>query len=377
MAHAYTPGLRVSAKATVRKERRLTLKGTVMRAVGDVVRRDDVVARTELPGNVTTINIVNRLGITPGELQRHMLVQEGDLVQPQQPIAETRPLIKWFKTTVTSEIAGTVESISSITGQVMLREPPSPLEVRAYVDGTVTDVIEDEGVVIETSGAFIQGIFGVGGECWGPLKPMTDNPQTSLAAEDIGDDCRGMILVGGGLIDMPVIERAREVGAIGLVGGGIRDYVLRDLLGYDLGVAITGAEQVGLTLIVTEGFGEIAMAARTFDILHSCSGREASISGATQIRAGVLRPEIIVPKSGDSLAPGDQGETDESSEGMKAGDPLRVIRAPHFGRIGRVSDLIPELRRVESGAFVRVLEVAFDDSERAVVPRANVELIEE
>ena len=378
MAHAYTPGLRVTSEATVRKERRLPLKGTVRPAVGDVVRRDDVVARTELPGNVTTINLVNRLGITPGELQRYMLVQAGDTVQVQQAIAETRPLIKWFKTTVSSEIDGTVESISSVTGQVMLREPPSPVEVRAYVDGTITEIIEDEGVVIETSGAFIQGIFGVGGECWGTLKVMTDSPQAGLTAADIDGDCRGHILVCGGLIDRKVIDRAREVGALGLVGGCIRDYVLRDLLGYDLGVAITGAEQIGLTLIVTEGFGEIAMAARTFDILQSCSGREASISGATQIRAGVLRPEIIVPEDGSAPTLNKKSSHEMGDgEGMKAGDPLRVIRAPHFGRIGSVSDLIPELRRVESGALVRVLEVAFDDGERAVVPRANVERIEE
>ena len=252
MGHAYTPGLRVTASATVRKERRLPLRGSVNCRVGDVVQRHNVVASTELPGNVTTMNLVNRLGVTPGELQRYLLVEEGDSVSAGQPIAETQPLIKWFKTTVTSDIEGTVETISAVTGQVMLREPPSPVEVRAYVDGTVADVIESEGVVVETSGAFIQGIFGVGGECWGPLKLITDSPETPLKTGDIGHDCHGHILVSGGLIEREAIDRALEVGAIGLVGGCIRDRILRELLGYDLGVAITGAEQVGLTLIVTE-----------------------------------------------------------------------------------------------------------------------------
>ena len=56
---------------------------------------------------------------------------------------------------------------------------------------------------------------------------------------------------------------------------------------------------------------------------------------------------------------------------------LRVIRMPYFGQIGRVSGLPTELQEVESGARVRVLEVEFDGGERVVVPRANVELIEE
>jgi hypothetical protein len=42
-----------------------------------------------------------------------------------------------------------------------------------------------------------------------------------------------------------------------------------------------------------------------------------------------------------------------------------------------VVDLPTELQTVESETRVRVLEVAFEDGTRAVIPRANVELIEE
>jgi hypothetical protein len=53
-----------------------------------------------------------------------------------------------------------------------------------------------------------------------------------------------------------------------------------------------------------------------------------------------------------------------------------VIRQPHFGRIGRVVELPPELRPLESEARVRVVVVAFDDDgSQATVPRANVEII--
>jgi len=54
-----------------------------------------------------------------------------------------------------------------------------------------------------------------------------------------------------------------------------------------------------------------------------------------------------------------------------------VIREPHFGRIGTVIDLPPELQELESGSKARVMVVEFaDDHTRAVVPRANVERIE-
>ena len=73
MAHAYTPGLRVTRQATIRKRRQLPLKGEVTVSSGDRVSRDQVVARTELPGDVATVNLVNRLGVTAGEVASLML----------------------------------------------------------------------------------------------------------------------------------------------------------------------------------------------------------------------------------------------------------------------------------------------------------------
>lgn len=374
MAHAYTPGLRVAQRAVIRRERRLPLRGEVLVSPGDRVRRDQVVARAQLPGEVTLLNLVNRLGIAPEELPRYMLKKEGEGIVEGEPLAETRPLIRWFKTVVKSPVTGIVESISPVTGQVMLRHPPRPVEVLAYVDGTVLEVFPGEGVRLETCGAFVQGIFGVGGEGWGMLRVIADRPDQVLEVGQLGPECAGQIVVGGSLLTYPVIEQARRMKAVGVIGGGIRDQDLRQLLGYDLGVAITGTEEIGLTVIVTEGFGQIAMARKTFEILKSCSGREASICGATQIRAGVIRPEIIVPFPEMTKA---RVEVAPKVQGLKVGDLLRVIRVPHFGRIGRVSALPAELQQVESGAKVRVLEVEFEDGSRAVVPRANVEIIEE
>jgi hypothetical protein len=158
-----------------------------------------------------------------------------------------------------------------------------------------------------------------------------------------------------------------------VIVGGFDDTDLRRLLGRDLGVAITGSEDLGFTLVLTEGFGRIPMADRTWKLLADHAGHAASVSGATQIRAGVLRPEILIPL-GDRDASGP-----EAPEGgaIEVGTLLRVIREPHFGRIGTVVELPPELRPLETEAQVRVLVVEFaDDQGRALVPRANVERIE-
>ena len=376
MAHAYTPGLRVTEKTVIRKRRVLPIPGEVLVKAGDEVDASTVVAKTDLPGKVRTVNIINALGIMPEEIRQYMLKREGDSVEQDEPIAENKPFIKWFRTQVKSPIAGTVESISEITGQIMLREPPQPLELRAYVDGRVIEVIGREGVVVETAAAFLQGIFGVGGETVGPLAMGVEHPEDVLTPDRIAEQHRGKIVVGGSFVESAAFERARRVGVRGIVVGGFHDKTLKDLLGYDLGVAITGTEQIGFTLILTEGFGKIAMARKTFDLLASKEGGKASISGATQIRAGVIRPEIIIPDSDsrvEDIAATEQWER----EALQEGDPIRVIREPYFGRIGKVRALPSELQRIASGSPARVLEVAFPDGETVTVPRANVEIIEE
>jgi hypothetical protein len=49
-----------------------------------------------------------------------------------------------------------------------------------------------------------------------------------------------------------------------------------------------------------------------------------------------------------------------STSGMEIGSSIRVIREPYFGRLGKVADLPPELRQLETEAKVRVLEVEFE-----------------
>jgi hypothetical protein len=150
---------------------------------------------------------------------------------------------------------------------------------------------------------------------------------------------------------------------------------LRAILGKDLGVAITGHENIGTTIVVTEGFGHIDMAHRTFNLLKEREGLRASISGATQIRAGVIRPEIIIPLSASQLS--DDTESAKAAEdGVGQGDPVRIIREPNFGKLGKVKRLIPELMVMESETKVRVMEVTLQDGTDFIVPRANVEIIE-
>ena len=375
MAHSYTPGLKVTAFAVVRRERKLPLAGTVLVNVGDVVKAESVVARTELPGNVQTVNIANLLGILPEDVSDCLTKPVGSAVAKGDIFAESKSFFGLFRSKAVAPVAGTIESVSTVTGQALLREAPIPVEVDAYVDGAIVEVHPKQGVTVETRGTYIQGIFGIGGETWGDLHVAVSAPSDTLTEAMITEKDRGKIVVGGAHVTTKTLRHAIQMGVRAIVIGGFDDHDLREFLGYDLGVAITGSEEKGITLVVTEGFGEIPMAGRTFELLKACEGRKVSVSGATQIRAGVLRPEIICPRLEADLK-SSAGEGAPGEEGLSVGCQIRIIRQPFFGRLGIVTSLPPEPTALETEAKVRVLEVDFGGGQRAFLPRANVERIE-
>lgn len=370
MGDAYTPGLTVTRHAMVRKTRRLPLPGKVLRAVGDKVKSSDVVARTELPGKVHLMNLATLLGAMPDEVAPQLRIQPGGALAKGALIAETKGFFGYFRTRIASPIEGTLESVSEITGQAVLREPPVPVEVKAYVDGTVVEILAGEGVVVETEAALVQGIFGLSGEVNAPLVVVAKSPDQTLEASDLTSAHAGKVVLGGGRASLAAMRRAMELGVAAIVCGGFAYQDVKELLGYDVGVAVTGTEGLATTLVVTEGFGDIAMARATYELLASLAGKTASVCGATQIRAGVIRPEVVVP--GTHAAPGE----DAVAGGLEVGAPVRCIRAPYFGRIGKVAALPVELATMPSETKVRVLEVDLGGGEVIRVPRANVEVIE-
>ncbi|MCK4312551.1 MAG: hypothetical protein KAW88_07435, partial [Candidatus Cloacimonetes bacterium] len=171
-----------------------------------------------------------------------------------------------------------------------------------------------------------------------------------------------------------VVKKAQQAGVSGIITGGIDDHDLKKLLGYNIGVAITGHEEVGLTIVVTEGFGKINMAGKTFELLKRFDGHKASIHGITQIRAGVMRPEIVIPIE---FKEEELKEPEVKITTLEIGTTIRVIRQPNFGLIGKVTGLPEKLTKVESESLVRILEAELENGGKVIIPRANVEVIEE
>ena len=236
----------------------------------------------------------------------------------------------------------------------------------------VDEVVENEGIVLSSNAAFIQGIFGIAGEKRGELALVSSSPSEELKADQITSGMKGKILIGGSFLSLEAYKKALSVNVAGMVVGGFNYYDLKAILGYNLGVAITGTEKLNTALIVTEGYGSIPMSEATYSLLKDNVGNAASINGATQIRAGVIRPEIVIPLENSNT---DNDSESKMPEGIQEGSIVRVIRSPNFGKIGKVTSLPSELNKMESETMVRVAEINIDGS-NFLIPRANLEMVE-
>jgi hypothetical protein len=389
MSQAFTPGLKRKTLERITKKRVLPIEGEVLVKKGERVTATQSVARTLIPGKVHSYPLAPLLGVQPMEniegvvrvpyqIEKYLLKKLGEPVLTGEVIAENKYFFGLFKKTFESPIDGVVDTYSNYSGSIFIREKPEPIEIPAYIPGKITEVFPSEGVTVETLAAIIQGILGVGGEAHGELRFVVGSTDELVTVDKIDDECNGKILVGGLGMTEKALQKAVEVGASAVIVGGMPRSDLSSFMGYEIGVAITGHEELGLTLIITEGFGHIRMSANTFKLLKRFEGQLACVNGATQIRAGVVRPEIIIPRLElDVETTKIDDKADLLVSGLVIGTLVRVISEPYFGMLGKITHLPVEPQSVETGSYVRVLEVELETGEQVIVPRANVEIIEE
>jgi len=280
----------------LRKERRLPTRGDVLVEPGDRVEPETVVARgvVENP-DIRELKVYVSLSTSPDMAANHMLKTEGDEVKKDEVVAIRRSFFGRSTKVARSPIDGKIERFSPVTGRAIIRGHPIRMEVKAHIPGEIVEIIEDEGAVVEARAAVLQGAFGLGGEATGELVFAVDSADMPLTSEEINAEHRGKVVVGGSVATVDALRAAARNGVSAVIVGGVDQKNLTEFLGYEIGVGVTGGEDFGFTLIITEGFGVNPIDEARFSLLEKHDGRLACVDGTTQIRSRIQRPEVIIP----------------------------------------------------------------------------------
>jgi hypothetical protein len=162
----YPPETRVMPLTLIRRERLLPTPGKVLVSMQERLQATQIVAQADVTGEVRIVNIARALRVPTAKAFRYLKVKEGDDVKAGAVLA-ARGLLSGAR--AVSPVDGFVSRVDKNTGRVLIQVVAKPFELNAYLPGTVINVMAARGVVIEATGALIQGTVGFGGESFGVL----------------------------------------------------------------------------------------------------------------------------------------------------------------------------------------------------------------
>ncbi len=350
---------RIVPLTSLRRERRLGTTGEVVVAVGSQVDSLDVVARSSGTGRLHPVPLGRYLQSPEAALDKYLRKHPGDTIEPRDVIA-SKP--GWFGTMQRVYRAPGAGRIRARQGTWLTLElTEAPVDLKALYRGIVVNVFPDAGVTIEAVGALVQGIWGQGGEGSGVLKKIVDTPGDLVTEDKIDAGVAGAILVGGAGITEPALRRAAQEQAAGLVLGGLKPH-LRDLV-----------TALRFPTLVTDGFGEPAMAAPIFELLATHHGEQTCVNASSKA-FGEQRPEVFIPAVPAEREPVDVQPL--ASLSAQTGARVRLLAPPQEGAVGTIVD-IPRLPQVlESGVTAWGAAIELAGSERVFAPWENFELID-
>ncbi|MDH4207883.1 MAG: hypothetical protein OEV76_03320 [Anaerolineae bacterium] len=348
---------RVVSGLVMRRERMLPLRGEVLVSTGDRVRPADVVARTQVPGEMCLLNVARALRLSDGDLSPYLRVAVGDAVERGDVLAAGRGASLLWGRTYRSPVSGVVGGVCQ--GRVLIQSDRRSLELVAHYRGTVINVMSGLGAIFEVRGALIQGVWGSDKAGFGVVKCMVENPAEELVPQAIDLSCRGGILVAGRCLDEMTLQRAAEADVQGLVLGSLEARLL------------DAVQAMPFPVVVTEGMGDYPLSGPLFDLLKAYEGQEASVKGLTESRGGALRPEVIIYTSVARERPVLEARPEFV---LEVGSQVRIVRGPHLGKTGVVSHL-PQPEGAPLGAERgRGIKVRLARGEAVPVAQPNLEL---
>ena len=354
------PTSHVTLLATLRRERLLPLAGDVTVQPRQRVEAADVVARTFVADRHHLVDVARKLGLADDKTDSTMVKQDGDAVKVGEPIAVRKTALGLRKLTARSPADGRL--VAAAGGKALVAAISKPFELRAGIPGQVVTILQSRGVVIETTGALLEGVWGNGREDSAPLQLLGESPVAALSAALIEMDMRGALLACGQLADAAALKQLAEVHPRGLIVGGMAPGLLPQVQALDFPV------------LVVEGFGQRGFSAPAFALLKSNAGREAWLNAVVRDRFKGHRPELIVPLPSPSTPPLAPVE----GEALAIGKRVRVLRGRDQGKVGTVLDVNDAPVQVASGLRVRVARVMVEGGPAGGtdVPVANIELLE-
>lgn len=355
MANYYPDQSTILPMCTIRRERLLPedVYGTVTVREGEHVNAMNVVARGVRANRYVILNLRQLLGVDNlEELETMVHIAPGEAFKEGQVIAGDQ---EHSRRLVRAPVSGMM--LRLLEGRMVLQTGLTEVTVRAGFNGQVTSIRANHGVLLETTGALVQGVWGNGRDHFGVLQKEPEGGLAMLEVDEFATEWRGAIVI----TERPLVTLAlRKAEAQGL-GGIIAPSMNADLREVAL--------RLKMPIMLTEGFGNLKMGRLVSGVLEQYVGRQAALNAVKPERGQANRPEVIVPLHTD-----DRVAAPARNEPLRIGSEVRLTRAPFQGIVGKVTSLPATPQVIENGLRLPVAQVNLPSGRTVTVPLVNLEM---
>lgn len=347
------PVTHVLPMTTIRRERRLPVAGTVTARVNERVQAQDVIAEAELAPRHYFLDLSRGLGVPVREAARHLVKEEGARVEAGEVLAGPVGLAR---RTVRAPADGKIAAITE--GRVLFQARGRPYELRAGFPGTVISTDSERSVMLETTGALIQGVWGNGKQDFGVLRLVGEGAGSALQTRSLDLQLRGAVLAAGYCENPAPLHQATELSVRGLILGGLASEL------------IPVARRLPYPVVVMEGFGKLPLCQPIFQLLTNNAGRDVALEARPSEPHAAQRPEVIIP-----LPSSREADLPDEVIPMAPGLRVRALSGPQKGEVGVVREIMDKAFGYPSGILARSAIVDVEGSGPMALPLANLEVL--
>lgn len=339
---------------SIRRERVLPILGKVVARRMQKVAPMDVVAEANLAAEHVMIDLTQGLNVSAARADELLQRQSGDTLSKGDVIAGP---IGIFQRVVRAPFDCEVKIAAD--GKVLLEKETPPYQLLAGMEGTVTNIIPDRGVIIETRGALIQGVWGNGSIAHGVMQPLSQDLNQEVKSEQIDISFRGAIAFGGFCKDPNFFSTAASIPIKGLILGSMSSAL------------VPLAQEMDFPVILVDGFGKRPMNSAAWKLLISNEEKELSLNAQEYNPTMGDFPEIIIssPTPDEVDAPQETGE-------YAVGNKVYVDTGPYASRTGVIENLHEKTYTFPNGLQTSAAQVNLSRNERVWIPLKNLEILE-
>lgn len=380
MSYSLSTRLRIEKDVVVRLNKILKGKGRINVSVGQEVIPSDIIGSASVSVGFRTINLAERLGVAPAEAEKYLKRSLGQRIFKGELLASRKASLFGGQKMVVSPTDGVLEFINPKTGELKMTFIPKKVDLPAGVYGIVESVDSEKGlVIIRTQASIIHGMFGSGRLRDGILHILGRRDEL-LGASLISQKYDEQILVGGALVFKDTLSVAISAGVSGIITGGINAKDYKSMAGDRLIFPKRLENDIGIAVVVCEGFGSIPIGEDIYRFLSRYDGRYVSIDGnSAQITLPSFESNSINKVRKSALPPlQDTNLTTEDHQkqfvNLQVGLQVRVIGNSYAGWQGKVV-AIDKTETVLPSKIRTILATIETKTRKIKVPVVNLEVL--